>query len=186
MAIVGPFTSGVLGLMLLALAWVCGWVPRSQPATPGIALLVWLGYINLLLGAFNMIPGFPLDGGRVLHAILWWILGDAERSTRAAARIGQIIAVFFIGSGILQFFQGAALGGLWVAFIGGSFYRPPALPIYRFRPAPFFVACASRTSCLPITPRWIPTCPCSNSSTNNCSVLDGVASWLSRIRACWV
>ena len=118
MAIVGPLTSGVLGLMLLALAWVCGWVPRSQPPTPGIALLVWLGYINLALGAFNMIPGFPLDGGRVLHAFLWWIMGDAERSTRAAARIGQVIAVFFIGVGILQSFQGARLGGLWLAFIG--------------------------------------------------------------------
>jgi len=118
MAIVGPFTSGVLGLILLALAWVCGWAPRSQPATPGIALLVWLGYINLALGAFNMIPGFPLDGGRVLHAILWWIMDDAERSTRAAARVGQVIAVLFIGFGILQFFQGAGLGGLWLAFIG--------------------------------------------------------------------
>jgi Zn-dependent protease len=118
MAIVGPITSGVLGLILLGVAWVSGWAPRSQAATPGIALLVWLGYINLALGAFNMIPGFPLDGGRVLHAILWWILDDAERSTRAAARVGQVIAVLFIGFGILQFFQGAGLGGLWLAFIG--------------------------------------------------------------------
>jgi len=118
MAIVGPITSGVLGIILLAFASVLGWVPRTQPATPGIALLVWLGYINLGLGAFNMIPGFPLDGGRVLHAILWWIMGDAERSTRAAARVGQFIAVLFIGFGILEFFQGAGLGGLWLAFIG--------------------------------------------------------------------
>jgi len=118
MAIVGPVTSGALGLALLALAKLAGWVPASAPATPGIALLVWLGYINLALGAFNMIPGFPLDGGRVLHAVLWWIMGSAERSTRAAARVGQVIAVLFIGFGILQFFQGAGLGGLWLAFIG--------------------------------------------------------------------
>ena len=118
MAIVGPFTSGMLGLILLALAWGCGWVPRTTPATPGIALLVWLGYINLGLGAFNMIPGFPLDGGRVLHAILWWAMNDAERSTRAAAFVGQVIAVLFITFGILRFFQGAGLGGLWIAFIG--------------------------------------------------------------------
>jgi len=118
MAIVGPFTSGVLGLIVLSLAWTAGWVPRTQPATPGVALLVWLGYINLGLGAFNMIPGFPLDGGRVLHAILWWIMHDAERSTRAAARVGQVVAVLFIGFGIIEFFQGAGLGGLWLAFIG--------------------------------------------------------------------
>jgi Zn-dependent protease/CBS domain-containing protein len=118
MAIVGPFTSGILGLMLLALARVAGWDPRTEPATPGAALLVWLGYINLALGAFNMIPGFPLDGGRVLHAILWWAMDDAERSTRAAAFVGQVIAVLFIGFGILRFFQGDGLGGLWIAFIG--------------------------------------------------------------------
>lgn len=118
MAIVGPFTSGVLGLILLGLARIDGWVPRSTPATPGAALLVWLGYINLALGAFNMIPGFPLDGGRVLRAILWWAMGDAERSTRVAARVGQAIAVIFIGFGILRFFQGSGLGGLWIAFIG--------------------------------------------------------------------
>jgi Zn-dependent protease len=118
MAIVGPFTSGILGLILLALAWASGWVPQTAPRTPGTALLVWLGYINLALGAFNMIPGFPLDGGRVLRAILWWGMGDAERSTRVAAGVGQVIAVLFIGFGILRFFQGAGLGGLWIAFIG--------------------------------------------------------------------
>lgn len=118
MAIVGPFTSGVLGLILLALARLSGWLLWSSATTPGTALLVWLGYINLGLAAFNMIPGFPLDGGRVLHAILWWAMDDAERSTRAAAFVGQIIAVLFIGFGILRFFQGAGLGGLWIAFIG--------------------------------------------------------------------
>ena len=118
MAIVGPITSGVLGLAMLGLARLSGWTPWTSATTPGTALLVWLGYINLALGAFNMIPGFPLDGGRVLHAILWWAMDDAERSTRTAAIVGQIIAVFFIGFGILRFFQGAGLGGLWIAFIG--------------------------------------------------------------------
>jgi Zn-dependent protease/predicted transcriptional regulator len=118
MAIVGPITSAVLGFILLAFAKISGWVPGSSPATPGAALLVWLGYINLALAAFNMIPGFPLDGGRVLRAILWWIMGSVERSTRAAARVGQAIAVLFIAYGILRFFQGAGLGGLWLAFIG--------------------------------------------------------------------
>jgi Zn-dependent protease/predicted transcriptional regulator len=118
MAIVGPITSGVLGLVLFGLAWFSGWTPWTPPTTPGIALLVWLGYINLALGAFNMIPGFPLDGGRVLRAILWWAMDDAERATRAAAFVGQVIAVLFITFGVLRFFQGAGLGGLWIAFIG--------------------------------------------------------------------
>ena len=118
MAIVGPITSGVLGLAMLALARLSGWTPWTSATTPGTALLVWLGYINLALGAFNMIPGFPLDGGRVLRAILWWEMDDAERATRAAAFVGQVIAVLFIAFGILRFFQGAGLGGLWIAFIG--------------------------------------------------------------------
>ena len=117
-AIVGPITSGVLGLVILALAKLSGWIPLTSATTPGTALLVWLGYINLALGAFNMIPGLPLDGGRVLRAILWWAMNDAERATRAAAFVGQIIAVLLIGFGILRFFQGAGFGGLWIAFIG--------------------------------------------------------------------
>jgi len=118
MAIAGPITSSVLGFVLLALAVASGWVLRSAPKTPATALLVWLGYINLALAAFNMIPGFPLDGGRVLRAILWWSMGNVERSTRAAARVGQAIAVIFIGFGIIRFFEGAGLNGLWLAFIG--------------------------------------------------------------------
>ena len=118
MAIVGPITSGLLGLAMFALARLSGWTLWASPTTPGTALLVWLGYINLALGAFNMIPGFPLDGGRVLRAILWWQMYDSEHATRAAAFVGQVIAVLFIGFGILRFFQGAGLGGLWIAFIG--------------------------------------------------------------------
>lgn len=117
-AIVGPITSAVLGVLLLALAYASGWAPESAASVPGIALLVWLGYINLSLAAFNMIPGFPLDGGRVLRAILWWTMGDVGRSTRAAARVGQLVAVLFIALGIAQFFFGAGLAGLWLAFIG--------------------------------------------------------------------
>ena len=118
MAIAGPITSAVLGFILLGFAMLSGWSRGHQPLTPGMALLVWLGYINLALAAFNMIPGFPLDGGRVLRAIIWWATGNVERSTRAAARVGQAIAVIFIGFGIFRFFEGQGLGGLWMAFIG--------------------------------------------------------------------
>jgi CBS domain-containing protein len=65
-----------------------------------------------------MIPGFPMDGGRVLRAVIWWITGNANRATRAAAGTGQVIAFGFILFGILRFFGGAGIGGLWMAFIG--------------------------------------------------------------------
>ena len=79
---------------------------------------MWLGVINIALAIFNMVPGFPLDGGRVLRAIVWWITGDANRSTRIASTVGQFVAFGFIMIGILRFFSGAGFGGLWLAFIG--------------------------------------------------------------------
>ncbi len=118
MGIIGPVTSAVLGLVCLAVALALGWTWQSVPQTPGIAILVWLGYINLMLAAFNMIPGFPLDGGRVLRAIIWGITHSGDRSTRIAARVGQVVAVLFIAFGIFEFFAGAGLNGIWLAFVG--------------------------------------------------------------------
>ena len=119
MAIVGPITSAVLGLSFLAIAWTAGWQPsRGTPAVPLWAGLVWLGYINIALAVFNMIPAFPLDGGRVLRSIIWGINRDPVRSTKIAAGVGQFISVAFIVIGLLRFFAGADFGGLWLAFIG--------------------------------------------------------------------
>ena len=117
-AIAGPLTSVVLGAMMLWGARALGGSPDARPQTPSLAILYWLGYINLLLGAFNMLPGFPLDGGRVLRALAWWVTGSMERATKIAARTGQVMAVIFIAWGIYQFFHGAGLNGLWIAFIG--------------------------------------------------------------------
>jgi Zn-dependent protease/predicted transcriptional regulator len=118
MGIVGPITSAVIGFGLLGVAWGLGWTVMSTPATPLLAMLVWLGYINVSLAVFNMVPGFPLDGGRVLRALVWWRTGDAGRATRVAARTGHGVAMFFIAIGIVRFFAGAGVGGLWIAFIG--------------------------------------------------------------------
>jgi Zn-dependent protease/predicted transcriptional regulator len=118
MGIVGPITSAVIGFACLGLSWALGWTPTATPVEPLIAMLVWLGYINIVLAIFNMIPGFPLDGGRILRAIIWWTTGNAARSTRIAARVGQLVALAFIAVGILRFFGGAGFGGLWIAFIG--------------------------------------------------------------------
>src|SRR5438876_2123047 len=116
--IVGPITSIIIGAACLALAWFLGWSPTTEPRTPLLAVLQWLGYINIALAVFNMIPGFPLAGGRVLRAIVCWIDGDSARSTRIAARVGQFVAFGFILLGIFRFFGGAGIGGLWLAFIG--------------------------------------------------------------------
>lgn len=114
MAFVGPLTSAVIGAVCVLSARALG----EPLSSPWMAMLLWLGYINLSLAAFNLIPGYPLDGGRVLRAIIWWKTGDANRSSRLAARTGQAVAFAFIAVGIFQYFGGAGLGGLWIAFIG--------------------------------------------------------------------
>lgn len=117
-AIVGPLTSLVIGFVLLGILRSWGWTPGREPTTPLTAMLLWLGYINVLLAVFNMIPGFPLDGGRVFRAIVWWITKKPEKSTRIAARVGEVVAMLFILYGLFRFFMNANFGGLWLAFIG--------------------------------------------------------------------
>ena len=116
--IIGPIASAVIGAVSLALAWLGGWQPGATPETPGSAMLVWLGYINLMLAVFNLVPGFPLDGGRILRSIIWGAIKDGVKATRIAARVGQAVALCFIAIGILRFFGGEGFGGLWIAFIG--------------------------------------------------------------------
>lgn len=118
MGIVGPITSLLIGIICLAIALALGWTPPGFPGRPLPAMLMWLGYINISLAVFNMIPGFPLDGGRVLRGVIWWMTGDGNRSTRIASRVGQFIAFGFIVLGVMRFFGGAGFGGLWIAFIG--------------------------------------------------------------------
>jgi len=117
-AIVGPLTSLVIGGLCIVVARLSGGVPGTEPSSPVVAVLFWLGYINLALGAFNMIPGYPLDGGRVLRAVVWWITGKMDRATRIASRVGQVVAFLFILDGLYRFFVGENFGGLWLAFIG--------------------------------------------------------------------
>jgi Zn-dependent protease/predicted transcriptional regulator len=117
-AIVGPLTSLVIGLVLLGIARLTGWERGLEPASPVVAVLLWLGYINVMLAAFNMVPGYPLDGGRVLRAVIWWATHNQERSTRRASQVGQVVAFIFILIGLLGVFRGQGINGLWLAFIG--------------------------------------------------------------------
>lgn len=117
-SIIGPITSAVIGFASLLLAWMLGWTMMTEPTTPLVAMLVWLGYINFGLAIFNMLPGFPMDGGRVLRALIWWSTGSAQQATRIASITGQLVAFGFIVLGIYRFFAGAGFSGLWLAFIG--------------------------------------------------------------------
>jgi Zn-dependent protease/CBS domain-containing protein len=117
MAFVGPLTSAGIGLICLLLKLVAG-TAAARAGTPLVAMLSWLSYINFALAGFNMIPGYPLDGGRMLRAILWWKTGQMDRATRLASKVGQGVGVLFIIWGIAQYFDGAGIGGLWISFIG--------------------------------------------------------------------
>lgn len=134
MAIVGPLSSLVLGAILLWLGSIAAG-PAGVPALdPGQALiqlgplamlLSWVGGVNLTLGIFNLLPGFPLDGGRVLRSLLWALSGNLRRATRWASWVGQGIAWLMIVGGIAMAFGaqvpffGSGLGsGLWLIFIG--------------------------------------------------------------------
>ena len=119
MALAGPLVSFVLGLLCLGSAHAMGWVgPMSSAGSPLVAMLGWLGYINFMLGAFNLVPAYPLDGGRVFRAAAWWVTHSIERATRIASSVGQVFAFLFILAGLWQFFHGQGFGGLWIAFIG--------------------------------------------------------------------
>src|SRR5207244_3654222 len=96
------------------------WCPRAAVSAlaPAIALLRYLAYINLMLGLFNLIPGFPLDGGRVFRAIVWGVTHDADRATRVAGTVGRVVGYLFVLFGVWQILGGNFINGLWISFIG--------------------------------------------------------------------
>jgi Zn-dependent protease/predicted transcriptional regulator len=117
-AIAGPIVSLMIGLVCLNMAQALGWHRPAEPQSALTGIVVWLGYINISLAMFNMIPAFPLDGGRVLRSIIWAVTKNMGRATRIAARVGQVVAFLFILDGIWRGFSGAGFGGLWITFIG--------------------------------------------------------------------
>ena len=112
-ALAGPLTSFVLGGIFWAI-----WFALPDTAELVTVVAFWLGWINILLAVFNLIPGFPLDGGRVLRAILWWRSRDLLRATKIATNIGRGIGFLFIFGGIWLIFSGFLFNGLWFVFIG--------------------------------------------------------------------
>ena len=112
MALTGPLVSFILSGLLFLIYFATG-----RQATALNAVVIYLAQINLVLGVFNLLPGFPLDGGRVFRSILWKINNDETKATRIAASTGQVIAYILIFGGIAMVFV-VGISGLWLALIG--------------------------------------------------------------------
>ncbi|HET8777741.1 MAG TPA: site-2 protease family protein [Candidatus Limnocylindria bacterium] len=112
MAAAGPLVTVAIAVVSIAIAALA----PLPTAVDGV--VAWLGYINVFLLAFNLVPALPLDGGRILHALLWHARGELVAATRTAATIGRAFGFFLIAAGIVLFVLGALVGGIWLAFIG--------------------------------------------------------------------
>ncbi len=124
---VGPLSSVVIGLIFGAIFWLgnrLGWTP----AVTGVA--EYLAFLNVMLAVFNLLPGFPLDGGRLLRAAVWKVTGDLGRATRVATLAGTALGSLVIAYGLFQAYRGEFLDGLWLALIGW-FVRNAARSSYR-------------------------------------------------------
>ena len=109
---VGPLTSFAVAAIAFAIAF-------ATQANPLLAdLFSWLTFANLALGLFNLIPAFPLDGGRLLSSFLWWRSGSRQRGVHNAVRVGRVFAYLMIAAGVLELFLGQNASGIWIAFIG--------------------------------------------------------------------
>ncbi|GAC1505385.1 MAG: site-2 protease family protein [Candidatus Dormibacteraceae bacterium] len=114
-AIAGPLVSLVLAILFGVVTFVLDAAGGPPLIEGGIA---WLAGTNAMLLLFNLVPAFPLDGGRLLRAWLWQRSGDRYRATSGAARLGRICAFLMIGLGLLSLFINGAISGLWLIFLG--------------------------------------------------------------------
>jgi Zn-dependent protease/predicted transcriptional regulator len=118
MGLAGPVMSAAVGLLC---GWLGSWLGASDRGigfTPLAAVLLSLSSLNLMLAMFNLIPGFPLDGGRILRATIWRLTGDENRATRIASRAGQGVALGLFGLGLWEFLGAGSLSGLWLGLLG--------------------------------------------------------------------
>jgi Zn-dependent protease/predicted transcriptional regulator len=110
---VGPLTSLAVALLTFVVAYA------TQAASALVSgLFSYLAIVNLALALFNLVPAFPLDGGRLLSSILWWTSGSRQRGVHNAVRVGRVFAYLMIAAGVFELFAGDALSGIWIAFLG--------------------------------------------------------------------
>ena len=109
---VGPLTSLVVAAVMFVLAFI------TQFSSLISSLFAYLTFVNVALGLFNLVPAFPLDGGRLLSSFLWWREGTRQRGVHDAVRVGRVFAYLMIGAGVLEAFFGGVANGIWIAFLG--------------------------------------------------------------------
>lgn len=122
----GPLVTLILAALCVAIVMASTGTSGASDAllfdassgSEAVAVIAWLGFVNALLLVFNLIPGFPLDGGRIARAIAWWRTGDRSKATRFAARLGRGFSFLMIALGVYLFLVGAIITGVWLAFIG--------------------------------------------------------------------
>lgn len=126
-AVAGPLVTFAIVVALTALGLAAvGWeefrrsalVESNADVSGLMAMVAWLASINLIVLVFNLLPAFPMDGGRIVRAIAWWRTGDRNAATRFAAKLGRVFGYIFIGVGLLLIANGDAFGGIWLALIG--------------------------------------------------------------------
>jgi len=126
-AIAGPLVTLAIVVVLTAIGivaagadgfWQAVLIESDSGVSGVLAMVGWLASINALVLVFNLLPAFPMDGGRVVRAIAWWRSGDRTSATRFAAGLGRVFAYLFIGVGLLLIFTGYIFSGVWLALIG--------------------------------------------------------------------
>jgi Zn-dependent protease len=126
-AVAGPLVTLAIVVVLTAIGlaaagpdefWRAVLIESDAEVSGALAAVAWLATINFLVLVFNLLPAFPMDGGRIVRALAWWRTGDRGSATRFAARLGRVFAYLFIGGGLLLVFDGAVFAGVWLALIG--------------------------------------------------------------------
>jgi Zn-dependent protease len=126
-AVAGPLVTLAIVVVLAAIGLIAAGpeefrkaaLAETDAGTSGVLTMVaWLTTINLLVLVFNLLPAFPMDGGRIVRAIAWWRTGNRTSATRFAANLGRVFAYLFIGAGLLLVIDGYVFGGVWLALIG--------------------------------------------------------------------
>jgi len=126
-AVAGPLVTLAIVVVLSAIGlaavgpaefWRSVLIESNSGVSGVMAMIGWLATVNALILVFNLLPAYPMDGGRIARAIAWWRTGDRNSATRFAARLGRVFAYIFIGGGLLLILNGDAFGGVWLALIG--------------------------------------------------------------------